>query len=249
VAIFIFSKEGLSLGRSLSYVIVNGIMDNIFFLLAGLRGFWGAYESFFAMADEFSGTVKTIFFISYMMLLIYSLIIAIGVFINPKLLKWILMRVTSITFLKRWRRSAYQLSKDIITTSNEFRGRSMLFWSKILFCTMLTWVVRYAFLNCLIAAYSYSAVSFSEHLAIFGKQVVMWSLMLVPVSPGGSGIAEFLFQQFFEPTLGDYTLMIAVLWRVCTYYLYLTLGAIFLPKWIRRVYSKSISLHKSVSEL
>lgn len=58
---------------------------------------------------------------------------AIGVFINPKFLKWILIYVTSIAFLKRWRRSAYQLSKDIIVTSDEFRGRGLLFGVKCCF--------------------------------------------------------------------------------------------------------------------
>lgn len=237
VAIFIFSKEGLSWGKSLSYVIVNGIMDNFFFLLAGSRAFFGAYEDLFAMAGDLTSSAKAIFFTNYLILFVYTAIVAFGVFVNPKLLKWILMRTTSIGFFKRWRRFAYQLSKDIVIASDEFRGRSLFFWCKILLCTILTWAVRYAFLNCLIA--SYSTVSFMQHLSMFGKQIIMWALMLIPVSPGGSGIAEVLFQQFFEPVLGDHTLIIAVLWRMCTFYLYLTLGAIFLPRWIQRVFRKS----------
>lgn len=239
VAIFLLSKEGFSMGRSLSYIIVNGIMDNLFFLLAGLSGVWGGYEGLFAMAGELSSTVKTIFFINYTILFIYTSIIAAGVFINPKLLKWILMQVTRIGFLRRWRRSAYKLSVDIIVTSNEFRGRGPLFWCKMFLCTVLTWTVRYSFLNCLIAAYS--SFAFREFWTVFSKQVVMWALMLVPLAPGGSGFAEILFQQFFEPMLGNYTLLMALLWRVCTFYIYLALGVIFLPKWIRRVFKRNTS--------
>jgi uncharacterized membrane protein YbhN (UPF0104 family) len=236
VAIFLFSKEGLALGKSLSYVLVNGILDNLFFLLVALRSFWGGYEPFFSMVGELSGSVKAIFFTNYIILFIYTSVIAIGVFINPKLLKWILIWVTSISFLRRWRKSAYQLSKDIIITSNEFRGKNGFFWCKILLCTVLTWIVRYVLINFLIA--SYASMSFSEHLAVFGKQIIIWALMLVPLAPGGSGIAEVLFQGFFETTLGDYTLLILLLWRACTFYLYLTLGAIFIPKWIKRVFRR-----------
>ncbi|WP_243517088.1 MULTISPECIES: lysylphosphatidylglycerol synthase transmembrane domain-containing protein [unclassified Candidatus Cardinium] len=240
VAIFLLSKEGLSMGRSIAYIVVTGIMDNLFFLLACSLGLGGAYEPIFAMAGSLSSSIKGFFFIVYAFFFVYNLVMAIGVFINPNLLKWILIYVTSIGFLKRWRRSAYQLSKDIMITSHEFRGRTLFFWSKIFLCTFLTWMVRYILINCFIAAYC--PVSFSEHLAILGKQVVMWALMLIPVSPGGSGIAEFWFQNFFEPMLGDYTLLIALLWRMATFYLYLILGAFLLPKWIQNSFKTKESL-------
>ena len=239
VAIFLLSKEGLSLGRSIAYIVVTGIMDNLFFLLAGSFGLGGAYDPIFAMADPLSSSIKAFFFIMYAFFFVYNLIMLIGVFVNPKLLKWILIRLTSVGFLKRWRRAAYQLSKDIMVTSDEFRGRSLLFWSKIFICTLLTWMVRYILMNCLIAAYC--PVSLTQHLAICCKQIVMWALMLVPVSPGGSGIAEFWFQKFFEPMLGDYTLLIAFLWRICTFYLYLVLGSILLPKWIQKRFKSKVS--------
>ncbi|AXI24042.1 Lysylphosphatidylglycerol synthase TM region [Cardinium endosymbiont of Sogatella furcifera] len=238
VAIFLLSKEGLSFGRSIAYVIVTGIVDNLFFLLAGSFGLGGAYDSIFVIAGQLSSGIKAFFFSTYAFFFLYNLVMTIGVFVNPKPLKWILMRITSIGFLKRWRRSAYQLSKDIIVTSHEFRGRFPIFWSKILLCTLLTWMVRYVLMNCLMAAYC--PISFGQHLAIWGRQIVMWALMLLPVSPGGSGIAEFWFQKFFEPMLGDYTLLIALLWRICTFYLYLVLGAILLPKWIHRVFTSKL---------
>lgn len=239
VAIFLLSREGLSLGRSMAYIVVTGIMDNLFFLLAGSFGLGGAYDPIFAMAGPLSSSMKGFFLIMYSFFFLYNLIMTIGVFVNPRLLKWILIYVTSIGFLKRWRRSAYQLSKDIMVTSHEFRGRCLLFWCKMLLCTFFTWVVRYILMNCLMAAYC--PISFGQHLAIWAKQVIMWTLMLIPVSPGGSGIAEFWFQQFFEPMLGDYTLLILLLWRIATFYLYLILGVILLPKWLQKNFKSKVS--------
>ena len=65
VAIFLLSKEGLSLGRSIAYIVVTGIMDNLFFLLAGSFGLGGAYEPIFAMAGPLSSSIKAFFFIIY----------------------------------------------------------------------------------------------------------------------------------------------------------------------------------------
>lgn len=237
VAIFLLSREGLSMGRSIAYIVVTGIMDNLFFLLAGSFGLAGAYDSIFLMAGSLSSSMNLFFMLIYAFFLVYNLVMTIGVFINPKLLKWILLYVTSIGFLKRWRRSAYQLSKDIMGTSDEFRGKSFSFWAKILLCTLLTWIVRYSLMNAFIAAYF--PLTFGEHLEIWGKQVVMWALMLVPVSPGGSGIAEFWFEKFFEPMLGDYTLLIALFWRIATFYLYLVLGVMLLPKWLQRRFKRT----------
>ena len=59
--------------------------------------------------------------------------------------------------------------------------------------------------------------------------------MLVSHTPGGSGTAEFFYKQFYEVLLGDYTLITNVLWRLLTYYLYLILGVVYLPRWLKRV--------------
>lgn len=233
-AIFVLSKEGLSLGRSLAYVIVNGILDNLFFLCVGAFAFNRSYEDLFTLIGVARSGAKVVFFTNYMIILCYTLVIAFSVFLNPRLLEYILMRVTSIAFFKRWRQAACRLSKDIILTAHEFKGRSGAFWSTMLLCTIVTWLIRYAFLNCLVA--TYMPVTLGEHLTLVGKQVIMWSLMLVPISPGGSGVAELLFKQFFESMLKEYTLPLALLWRLSTFYLYLILGMVFLPKWIRKVF-------------
>ena len=61
--------------------------------------------------------------------------------------------------------------------------------------------------------------------------------MLVSPTPGGSGIAEYFYKQMHASVLGDYTLITDVLWRMFTYYFYLVLGAIYLPRWIKRVFA------------
>jgi uncharacterized protein (TIRG00374 family) len=69
---------------------------------------------------------------------------------------------------------------------------------------------------------------------IFARQLVMWILMLVTPTPGGSGVAEFTFDIFlgdFIPITG-FAIALALLWRMITYYPYLLIGALMMPKWI-----------------
>ena len=72
----------------------------------------------------------------------------------------------------------------------------------------------------------------------------MWVIMLISPTPGGSGIAEYIFGGF----LGEFIPIgmapaMALLWRLISYYSYLIIGAILLPIWVRRVFKKS-PIHK-----
>lgn len=72
-------------------------------------------------------------------------------------------------------------------------------------------------------------------LVVYAKQVVMGIIVLLSPTPGGSGLAEFIFNDF----LGMYVApglapAIALLWRLLSYYPYILIGAILLPRWVRR---------------
>jgi uncharacterized protein (TIRG00374 family) len=94
--------------------------------------------------------------------------------------------------------------------------------------------------NFLILAFATAGSSFSwaDNLLIYARQLVMWIVMLVSPTPGGSGIAEIAFSGFlkdFTPVGLDSAL--GLLWRLISYYPYLFIGAIILPRWVRRVFS------------
>ena len=60
-------------------------------------------------------------------------------------------------------------------------------------------------------------------------------MMLVSPTPGGSGFAEYVFKEFLSsyiPVGGGIAL--ALLWRLISYYPYLLIGAIVIPKWINK---------------
>ena len=81
-------------------------------------------------------------------------------------------------------------------------------------------------------------IDFFNHLLAYSKNIILWVLMLASPTPGSSGAAEYGFSAFFEELLGDFTGAITILWRAYSYYPFLLIGILILPRWITRVYFK-----------
>ncbi|MEL6358626.1 MAG: lysylphosphatidylglycerol synthase transmembrane domain-containing protein, partial [Bacteroidota bacterium] len=239
VAIFLFLREGVNLGKALAYVVVITIFDNLFFLGATSLGFFGVYDTIFAelatLESKLGRSLQLLLWSSQAFVATYTLVMSLAIFRWPKFFKWFLVKATSIRFLKRWQPAAGRYGDDLILASETLQGEKLLHWLKVGVATLLTWTSRYLVLNFIIAAYV--SLDFVGHLVVLGKQFIIWTIMLVSPTPGSSGTAEFFYKQLYGNALGDYTLITAVLWRVFTYYLYLILGAIYLPRWIRRIFS------------
>lgn len=241
VAIFLLLKEGITFGKSLAYVIITSIFDNLFFIGATSLGFLGVYDSIFAdmsvLENRLGNSLQLLFWASHASVSTYTLIMLLAIFFRPKLFRWALLKITSIGLLKRWQQAARRHGDEVVLASEVLQGEKLSYWLKMAGATFVTWSARYLILNLIIAAYV--SLDFVDHLVILGKQVIMWTIMLVSPTPGSSGTAEFFYKQLHGSVLGVYTLVTAVLWRVSTYYLYLILGMIYLPRWVRRVFSVS----------
>ena len=92
-------------------------------------------------------------------------------------------------------------------------------------------MARFLTVNFLILAFATNA----DQLLIFGRQLTMWVILLISPTPGGAGVAEFAFNGF----LGDLIPfglagILALLWRLFSYYPYLFIGALILPGWIQK---------------
>ena len=98
---------------------------------------------------------------------------------------------------------------------------------------VLSWSARYMVVNFIILSFG----PVSEHVLIFARQLVMWVILLVPATPGAAGLAESLFPAFLSGffEVDSFANYAATIWRVFSYYLYLILGVIILPIWIKRV--------------
>jgi uncharacterized protein (TIRG00374 family) len=240
VAIFILNKEGIKLGKAIAYVMVTAILDNLFFVIGAPIILYFAQGNIFPasrmMEMRLGRSLEVLFWISYGLYASYSLVMAAALFYRPRVFKWILLKIYSIKWLKKWKYSANEFGNQIIEASKELIGKDYKYWLPIIGATIFIWSSRYLMLNALIGAYE--SLSVSEHVVIFARQVIMWIVMMISPTPGSSGTAEFFFGQFFAEFLNGYTFVTSILWRMLSYYPYLILGAIFLPRWIKQVFFK-----------
>ena len=240
VAIFILNKEGIKMGKAIAYVMVTAILDNLFFVIGAPIILYLAQGNIFPesklLESQLGDSLQAIFWLSYGLYAGYSLVMAAALFYKPRVFKWVLIKIFSIKFLRKWKHDAQEYGNQIIEASRQLAGKTYKYWLPIIGITIFIWSSRYLMLNALIGAFV--ELDLLDHVIVFARQVIMWIVMMISPTPGSSGTAEFFFGQFFSQFLGSYTFVTSILWRLLSYYPYLILGAIFLPRWVRQVFFK-----------
>ncbi len=237
VAIFFVNREGLSIGRSTAVVMATSFLDELYFILMfPLLLFIVTGRALFSIdvapgEEAISFTNEFFYFaiVGYIVKFFFVLLVAYGLFINPRGLKWLLLWIFRMPLIRKWRYKMHETGTDLIETSRVFRSKNAAFWLKSFTATFFSWTARYWVVNFLLLAF----FVVDGHILIFARQLVMWIMMLVSPTPGGSGFAEFVFSRY----LGDFiplgfAVVMALTWRLVSYYPYLFIGAVMLPRWL-----------------
>jgi hypothetical protein len=239
VAIFILNKEKINLGKSTAIVMVTAMLDELFYILSVPIVFLlvGKSNLFPVNLEKeifgFTLGSQEIFWVGFSFIVLLTLTIIAGVFMAPERVKKIIFTIFKLKILKRWSKKAIQTGNDIIITSQTLKGKPLTYWLKSFTATVFAWTARYFIVNFLILAF----IPVSDHLLIFGRQLVMWVIMLISPTPGGAGVAELAFDGFLHDFIpSGLTPAIALIWRFLTYYPYLIMGTLVLPQWLKRVY-------------
>ncbi|NND93495.1 MAG: flippase-like domain-containing protein [Flavobacteriales bacterium] len=238
VAIFFLNREGMNLGKSTAIVMVTAMMDEIFYvsmvplilIFVGMAGLFPAdwEQSLFG----FTLTAEGLFWVGYLFTFVLLMILVYAIFINPRAFRYVLLKLFSLPFLRKWRYRIVAWGDDLMTTSRELKNQKSGYWFKGLAATFASWSARFLLLNCLLMM----VVPGIDNLLAYAKQIVMWMIMLISPTPGSSGVAEFAFYEFFGGSVVPVTVvgLLAILWRLMTYFPYLFAGVLILPSWIRR---------------
>jgi len=239
-ALYIVSKECHSIGKSTAIVMITALLDELFYIVmvpivfifvSANQLFVHGQFNFFGMGNL---PTQLIFYIGYGFILLLTSIIFLAIFFRPLVFKIVLERIFSLRFLHRWKSKVSKTGDEIILTSIEMKGKPFVFWFKAFGATFLSWTARFWVVNFLIMAF----IVGGDQLLIYARQLVMWVILLISPTPGGSGIAEYMLPRFIGEYMGDFSNEIALVWRLISYYAYLIIGAIVLPVWLRRVYKK-----------
>lgn len=241
VAIVYVNKEGLNVGHSSAVVMVTSFLDELYFVLMfPIMMLIVGTSDLFGIAGGNGSIVRELMIFSavgYSIKLVWVVFLSYGLFFNPRGLKWLILLIFKLPLLRRWKHGANRAGTDIISSSTEFRKKPFSFWLKAFASTFLSWTSRFWVVNALLLAF----FVIEDHMLVFARQLVMWIMMLVSPTPGGSGFAEFVFTRYlseFIPvdaaSLGAIAVGMALLWRLISYYPYLFIGAIIFPRWIRK---------------
>lgn len=244
VATYFIYKEGVPFGRSTALVLATAFLDELYFIIIfPLIVFSVGIEQLFTAEGNFSNSYVYFAFLGYGLKVLFNVFVAYGLFVNPQTFKSIFISIFKIKFLRKWRHKGEKVGNDIIVASNELKNKPLTFWIKAYLASILSWSARYWVVNFLLIGlyaglnFSIYGISIYEHFEIFARQLVMWVMMLVLPSPGASGFAEAVFSDYlsiFIPV--GFVGLLALAWRLISYYPYLIIGVLLLPQWIRRTH-------------
>ena len=245
-AIFFLYKEGLSGGRSTAVVLTAIFLDEMFFILSVPLVYFVYGQNIFPPDSIKIDQIIYAFYGGYIIIFIYTGFLFYALFINPHLFKSFISWVFLFPILTRWRMRARKSANQLIQTSKTIKGKPFSYWFKSTVATIFSWTGRYWVVNFMLMAFFSERYTLYDHFLIYGRQLSMWIILLISPTPGGSGIAEFIFSDF----LGDFIANpswyapLAIFWRLITYYPYLFIGVIILPIWIKKVFRKDSSYKK-----
>ncbi|MDR0971091.1 MAG: flippase-like domain-containing protein [Bacteroidales bacterium] len=238
VAFFTVSMEGIGIARSTAIVMITFLMDELFYiiiapitiLIVGVNSAMIKDLDFKVLSYDF--TLLGVFLIGYAVMCLITIFVLIAIFLSPKSFKKFLYYLSEKKIFTKRKEKLRKLGDDIITTSLEFKHKPFFFWIKTYLITISSWISRFLVVNFLIMAFT----SVSNNLLVFARQLVMWIVLCVSPTPGGSGIAEFAFPIFLKEFIPlNMGAILSVLWRIFTYYPYIIIGFIVLPLWIKRI--------------
>lgn len=227
-------REGIGWGRAATLMMTVLFLDNLFFTLATpLLFLLIPYDTLFGFGSDakaFSMGLTTVFWIVYAALSLWTAVLFTGLFIKPQAIRSLFIGIFKLPLLRRWSGTIYEFGDNIVATSAELRERHVRWWIKVFVATGLSWCSRFMVINMLFLGF----VPEASQLVVFGRQFIVWVVLMICPTPGGSGLSEWIFKNYYGDLIqgGTLVMVIAIFWRLISYYVYLIIGAFMVPRWI-----------------
>lgn len=233
LSMIFLKREGVSLGRGASLTMVLLMLDELFVVIACPLILILVPDSVlfsFGLHDVSEGA-RIAFWIVYAGVCLVTLFLFLGALVVPHRIARMLVWLFSFKLLRRWHGKAEEFGANMVAAGADLRTRSARWWIEAMGATVMTWVSRYLVVNALFWGFAPEA----SQIVVFARQFVVWTLLTVSPTPGGSGISEWLFTNFYGDLFANMSvaLVIAIVWRLITYYVYLAAGVVMLPLWLR----------------
>lgn len=234
------NSQGIEIGRATTLMITTLFLDELFFVISCplVVCLTPAKYIFASETDAFSQGMKLTFWIVYGIITAWTFILFAGIIWKPEWIKNLLGKISQWKWLKKWSRNITDLGENMVATSKELKKKPFRFWIEVFGGTAVSWTSRYLVVNALFLGFL--PVDDKWQWVILARQFVIWVVLMVSPTPGGSGVSEWIFSNYYGdlvPSIGM-ALIMAVFWRIISYYVYLCIGAAIVPGWLRDCYQK-----------
>lgn len=233
VAMVFMNMQGINFGRATTLMIVTLFLDELFFVLscpivATLTPLGSLFGN--ALSSQFSVGIQWVFWGIYAVIALWTALLFVGIVIKPMMIKRLLVGIFALPLLRRWKAQVEQMTDNMVAASHDLRHRTLGWWLRAFAGTVLLWVPRYV----LVCALFWGLLPGSDLWLVFARQAVVWLVLMVCPTPGGSGLGEWLFTQYYADMIPTATLamVIMLVWRIASYYAYLVAGLVLVPLWL-----------------
>ncbi|HPH35365.1 MAG TPA: flippase-like domain-containing protein [Methanoregulaceae archaeon] len=218
-------KAGLKVGDATAIVLTERILDGI------VLGIGGAFFMF-VLGSEWRRIGSVFSYLMYISWIIITIMVIIFIYSvkNPGLLKRII-HYSSRWFTRKWEsrkieRFAQSVDREVDNFHNTLadflsHGKAGLVYGLVF--TTLFWLCEFVIVSILLIGLSQPPI-FIESLIV---QLVIAVIMMIPLTPGASGIAEISFTSLYGLFVNSSILgILVVLWRSILFYFNILLGLI-----------------------
>lgn len=240
VAFLLLSQERLPGEKTVTAVLYTMVLDTLFLMLGmivmalifGPISIRPGAESFAGLEAYGITLISVLFF-----MLAYGFLFYYGLFINPNSTRRMLLFFSKIRILKRFKANLRKTAVTVVIASKELKSRNLRFHAISFFTTAGAWTTRFMALNFIILALIKGTPGgLLDHAIIFTRGLAMHIITSFSPTPGGAGVAEYLFGGFYSDYIPEgLGSLVALIWRLISYYPYLIAGAIIIPIWIRQL--------------
>lgn len=235
LAVFYLNTEGVKVGRAAALTLTTLFLDELFFVV-----FCPVIAMCVPMSDLFgpeatqSGFlqgVEIVFWVVYAGIVVYTGLLYLGILHKPELVSRLLHSIFGIRLLRRWQPKADRMSANMVATSQWIKTCPRRWWLEVFGATTLSWFSRYLVVSALFWGFAPDV----SWLLVFARQFVVWVVLMVSPTPGSSGISEWMFTEYYGDLIGnvDLSLIIAMIWRIITYYIYLAIGSVMISTYFK----------------
>ncbi|MCD4810481.1 MAG: flippase-like domain-containing protein [Methanosarcinales archaeon] len=225
-------NANVPVGDASAVVIGERVLDALLLLIATPFALWVLSGSLISWEMDLAIIVAELF----VLLMVF---VAIGGLLNPSFIDWLSSLISrGLHRVGRFDRTEHLIQfidKELLNFHNSLwafmrTGKQGLFFGCI--CTMIYWIVEFMVLPLILLGLN-QPPSITVAMAV---QVFLTFIMIVPVTPGASGVAELGGAALFGILVPVSILGIVVAaWRLITYYLNLVIGGVVSVKILKDV--------------